>query len=597
MDAIKQSIAFAEDFFNHYCTLRDIEWIKNCLAPDVAWVAPGGNRAYKNYEEIAAMLEKEKELWGNYFLIHKTCCDASALSIELYTVFGELVMEEKSMRESLLVINMRFMMVCRLQGDQFLLQQIQVTVQDNTPVEGNALPWPVAKDHYRSIRELLEERTQELNRQNEEFRLLLQNIPGSVLHVLNDKNFTICRMYDGLSKMLGYSQEEIAQRFENQYVRLICEEDVGWVSEQLRGSLARETHYEIIYRARRKDGSLIWILEKGQLVEKGCLEESYYCVLMDITDTILAQEALQISEERYRIVSEQSNDIIFEVNLLDSTLTHSPLFEKKFGYLPDITDFPQNILSCAMLHPDDLGLAHVAYKNLYLGEGRLQSELRVRKYDGSYLWCAIQMTTIFDVNHTPIKIIGKMMDIDDQKKEKERLIEKARRDLLTGLYNKMTTQALIKQTIASSQSSQQHALMVIDVDNFKGVNDSLGHQIGDAVLHEVALKLQRLFCGAEIVGRIGGDEFTVLLTDVPNFEVAEQKAQEVCKIFRSLSFGNRVSAMVSGSVGVSCYPRDGVTYTQLFKKADEALYYAKEHGRDCHCVYDTALLKRPREMA
>lgn len=596
MDKIKQSVAFAEDFLKHYCTLRDIAWIKNCLAPDATWVAPGGNKAYQNCEEIVAMLEQEKKQWNNYRLIHKTCCDASALSPDFYTVFGSLVLEEKSTQEPLLVSNMRFMMVCRLQGEQFLLQQLQITLQDSAPIMGNGPPLSLVTDYYKSIRELLEERTEELNRQNEEFKMLLQNIPGCVLRVLNDKKFTICRMYDGLSKLLGYSQEEIAEQFQNQYIHLICKEDVGWVSEQLRGNLAREPHYEIIYRARHKDGSLIWVLEKGQLVEKGCPEESFYCVLMDITDTILAQEALQISEERYRIVSEQSNDIIFEVNLLDHTLAHSPLFEKKFGYMPDITDFPQNILSCALLHPDDLGLANVAYKNLCVGEGRLQSELRVRKDDGSYLWCTIQMTTIFDVNHNPLKIIGKLMDIDDQKKEKERLIEKARRDLLTGLYNKMTTQALIKQCIASSQSSQQHMLMVIDVDNFKGINDSLGHQIGDAVLHEVAVKLQRLFCGAEIVGRIGGDEFIVLLTDVLDFDLAEQKAQEVCKIFRSLSFGSRVSAMVSGSVGVSCYPRDGVTYTQLFKKADEALYYAKEHGRDCYCVYDAARLKKPRGM-
>lgn len=590
MKETNQYTAFAKGFFERCFILRDANQVKDCLASDAVWMNADG--AVQNREQILQTLEEEKSRWKTDFLLESFICETFELAPGIYNLFGSLVLRENSGQELALRVGVQFVMNCGERDGCILVRQLQVLMNDRMPDCDGKLPWNVAKDYYKSIQEQLEEKTGELHRQNEELRVLLQNIPGGVVRVLNNKNFTIRRMYDGLASMLGYTDQEVEDQLENKYINLIHPDDRSWVTQQLRSGLSHAKTYEIIYRGQCKDGKLIWMLEKGQLMTDESGEENFYCVVLDVTDTILAQEALQISEERYRIISEQSNDIIFEINLGEMTLGNLALFEKKFGYAPNMKNFPHSLVEDGVIHPDDVGLARIAYNNLCIGEGRLQSEMRLRKNEDSYIWCSIQMTTIFDPNHKPVKIIGKLVDIDEQKKEKERLIEKARRDQLTGLYNKMTAQAMMKQCIADSGPYQQHVLMVIDVDNFKGINDSLGHQIGDTVLHEIAIKMQRLFCDGEILGRIGGDEFVVLIHDVPDICVAEQKAWEVCRVFRSLSFGSHITAMISGSVGIACYPKDGVTYTQLFKKADEALYYAKGHGRDCYCMYDTQCNKR-----
>ena len=149
---------------------------------------------------------------------------------------------------------------------------------------------------------------------------------------------------------------------------------------------------------------------------------------------------------------------------------------------------------------------------------------------------------------------------------------------MTHLYNRDTTKKLVEQYLLEHPDGK-HALLIIDIDNFKMVNDTLGHFFGDTVLVNFAEELRKIYNGEEIIGRIGGDEFMVL---VPGYskEILEEKAAKTCTIFDHVYSGNLSDINVSTSVGISLYPSDGQDYLSLFNLSDQALYYSKQQGKN-----------------
>lgn len=295
---------------------------------------------------------------------------------------------------------------------------------------------------------------------------------------------------------------------------------------------------------------------------------------------------LRESEARYRIVTEQADNNIFEYNLLERTVYHTANWSAKLGYRSEevaAKATPEREL----LHPDDLKAFQDLFRSFENKErehGGL--ELRLLKADGSWLWCSVHATAMVDGSGRPYKVIGTISDVDDQKRETEMLRDRVQKDPLTGLYNRAATEVLISRALKTDQNGKTHALLVIDVDNFKAVNDNLGHLFGDAVLSEVAANLLSTFSSSDVVGRIGGDEFVVFLGNLPSDQFLFDKLERLAGLFRHSYTGNNQEYKISGSVGVAVFPRDGNSYKKLFENADKALYAAKSQGKDCYSIFD-----------
>lgn len=168
-------------------------------------------------------------------------------------------------------------------------------------------------------------------------------------------------------------------------------------------------------------------------------------------------------------------------------------------------------------------------------------------------------------------------------KEQEELKVKAEIDEMTKLLNKATAEKMAKQ-ILEEYPDENHAILMIDIDNFKNVNDGLGHDVGDHVISVVAGIISMQFGGSDIVGRIGGDEFMVFMKNVEDREEARRKAQNIVDAFckkENLSIPDCVSV----SIGMAFSDESGIEYEPLFKKADEALYVSKEKGKSCYTEY------------
>lgn len=168
-------------------------------------------------------------------------------------------------------------------------------------------------------------------------------------------------------------------------------------------------------------------------------------------------------------------------------------------------------------------------------------------------------------------------------------MQKAERDTLTKLYNKGTTESIIEKHLSRCPENSLCALLIIDIDDFKNVNDTRGHLFGDAFLMEIAGKIQTLFRSGDVVGRIGGDEFIAFIRDIPDIQVATQKAQQVIENFHSLDVFNEDDAETSCSIGIACYPDHARDFHELYKRADYALYQAKRQGKNQYVIFDREL--------
>ena len=169
-------------------------------------------------------------------------------------------------------------------------------------------------------------------------------------------------------------------------------------------------------------------------------------------------------------------------------------------------------------------------------------------------------------------------DIDEMKKEELRVVNAAKLDLMTKVLNRETAMESIKN-ILIQEKDKIHVLYMLDVDNFKGLNDTYGHQAGDQFLVELAGELKKSFRDSDIIGRIGGDEFFVFLRDVKKYDMVEEKAKDILHIVNK-SGSKYVDVSISGSVGISIYDEHADNLEKLYALADEALYVAKKRGKN-----------------
>ncbi len=179
-------------------------------------------------------------------------------------------------------------------------------------------------------------------------------------------------------------------------------------------------------------------------------------------------------------------------------------------------------------------------------------------------------------NHLSVALISR--DIDNRKKKEAALLKAAQTDEMTGVLNRAAITKKITTFLGTEGINTSHALFMIDVDNFKALNDTLGHQEGDRLLIDLVNAVKACFRNTDLIGRVGGDEFFILMKHCPARYIAEYKASALMS-----AVGNVCSAYkkydVSASVGISIYPTDGTSLSELYKNADDALYYAKQHGK------------------
>jgi diguanylate cyclase (GGDEF)-like protein/PAS domain S-box-containing protein len=236
------------------------------------------------------------------------------------------------------------------------------------------------------------------------------------------------------------------------------------------------------------------------------------------------------------------------------------------------------------IHPDDWGIYLELSDELTEGKSIIEKEFRIKDRLGEFIWCQLMGKTIYDDDKIPVRVIGKIVNIDTQKRELEALEYKATRDPLTGVYNKEMTIKKIDKFIAGNRD-KMHMLMFIDFDDFKRINDTYGHLQGDKVLTYIIGRIKEIFSEGEIIGRIGGDEFVVFVGNITDVDEVMVKANYLKDALNTTYQCENHNIPISGSIGIATYPEAGMHYEQLMDRADKALYRVKEQGKKSFMLY------------
>ena len=292
--------------------------------------------------------------------------------------------------------------------------------------------------------------------------------------------------------------------------------------------------------------------------------------------------ARRAADEVWKLALESSGDGVWDWHVQQGTEYFSDRYLRLYGFEPgDVDATPQAF--DARTHPDDVAQMARDREDHFAGRTAMyRNEHRVLAKDGTWKWILSRgMVIARDAEGRPLRMVGTHTDITERKRQEAIVWQQARVDMLTGLPNRRSLRERIERALAQrAVHGDELAVMFVDLDHFKEVNDSLGHDVGDALLGQVAQRLQACMPAGGVVARMGGDEFTVLLVAGNAGEAAEQVGPKLLDAL-STAFevgGERV--YVSASIGVSLAPRDGVEIEALFKHADQALYEAKGAGRN-----------------
>ena len=429
-----------------------------------------------------------------------------------------------------------------------------------------------------------------------ELQKYIDDLPVGIQHHYHDQYWTMTGMNEEFLAMLGYTAAELAGQFDNRYFQLIHPDDRPRVLEQMEEQLTSGDTRQIEYRLCCKDGSWKWVLDRGRLISDDQGNASFCCVLLDITEAKKTREELRLTLERHQIIMSQSTDILFEWDLINDTLIYSDNWEKKFGYKMIDHGLSQVIEQDIHVHPDDLEVFYQLIGQAQNGVAKSTAEFRIQDINGQYIWCRVRATDQYDVDGRAIKAVGVISDIDAEKQMIDSLKKRAERDALTGLYNRAETESLIADYLRQCAANEISSLMMVDIDNFKTVNDTQGHLFGDAFLAELSSVIRSQTRSSDVVGRIGGDEFAIFLKDIPSVAFAQAKAQTILDNISALFDDEKLPVVISCSIGIAVNRDNERDFSALYQEADTALYQAKSQGKNQLVIYDASMMSMPTKQ-
>lgn len=401
---------------------------------------------------------------------------------------------------------------------------------------------------------------------------------------LSDIDGRIFQVNRAFCEMLGYTEAELV----GAHFEVISHpEDVAANAALRNSTLSGSTDsFQMEKRYFHKRGDLIWCSLNGSLVRDAAGSPQYFITtIRDITENRRAQEALRQSEELFRSAFDHA---AIGMALLAPTGQYLQVNRS----LCEMLGFTEEELLARrfqdLTFPDDLEDSLRNLERLVTGQLSAASvEKRYLHKNGHVVWVLLNTSTVHDASGAPLYLIAQIQDITERKRVEEQLVRAANYDPLTGLFNRrFFTEAMERELAETRRYGTTGALLFLDLDHFKEINDSMGHPAGDDLLADVAVLLQQQVREADLLGRLGGDEFAVLLTHTDADQVLPC-ARRILEAIRKhvIPAGEGPYSRVTTSIGIALYPNHGCTTAELLAHADVALYQVKAGGRDGYALY------------
>ena len=426
-------------------------------------------------------------------------------------------------------------------------------------------------------------------------------VPNQVLKIFINQFDIVAWKFD-ITKKLLYPNEKTKKIFGDDFTPKIMPdyaidhdiyhpESIGVFYKMYKKLFAGATHVSCEGKVKMSDGKYHWLRVKyvSFLNEKRNPHQA-----IGTYEDITSEKELQ---ERYEQLKNFRNAftsdavLAYEVDLdrdcivkfdKGSLDTNTGVGSSFYAFVQEVADkfvhpdFKNGF--CKFLNRDTL---ITAFKN---GKKKLSYEFISNENDIEYRWLreTVRLTQNMVTGH--ISAFFYVKNIDKEKNEKLVLKKEANCDPLTGLHNRKSFEELVNQHIENN-GDETAALIMLDVDDFKKINDTYGHVFGDTVLCLFADKISEIFRSDDLICRMGGDEFVIFLKNITSSAVATKVAQKLCMSMHSWNLAGQNSFKASCSVGIAMYPKHGRDFTSLYEKADKAQYYAKKHGKNHSCMY------------
>ncbi|KAF0103832.1 MAG: PAS/PAC sensor-containing diguanylate cyclase/phosphodiesterase [bacterium] len=418
-----------------------------------------------------------------------------------------------------------------------------------------------------------------LKESEERFRATFQQAAVGIAHIAPDGRWL--RVNDKLCAIVEHPREELLRQ---DFQAITHTEDLARELALMRQAMDGESDsYRLEKRFLRADGKPVWTGVTVSLARTPSGQPKYFiAVIEDISARKNTEESLRLAQ---RALEASGNGIVItDCRQPDNPIVYvNPAFERITGYSA-AEALGRN---CRFLHGED----HSQAGTRALGEAvanTREAKVVVRNYrkDGRLFWNELLIAPVRAEDGSVTHFVGVQNDISEQKQAEESLLHMATHDALTGLPNRNLLQDRIAQAIGyADRLRHEVAILFIDIDRFKNINDSLGHTVGDTLITTLAQRLRGAVRAVDTVARVGGDEFVVVLTDIQHeADVNQVISGLVASISQPVPVDGH-ALTVTASIGVSLYPHDGRDVTSLLKNADTAMYRAKDAGRNSYRFY------------
>ncbi len=357
---------------------------------------------------------------------------------------------------------------------------------------------------------------------------------------------------------------------------LIHPEEVEDVKKSFNAHLIGDSpHFEAFFRIKSKNGGYIWTLARARVVDRDN-DGTALRLLGSIKDITM----IKATEDKLNLIAKAFETTMDGISILDpsfKSVFNNQAFYKITGLSLAEAINKQYFFSEQSLNHEQYQQIKIALKNF----GEWEGEIWEQRANGESFAIDLKIDGVMDANRQISHFICVFSDVTYRKKAEDELRRLANLDSLTGLPNRSLFMDRLSHALAfAKRNNTQFALLFIDLDHFKNINDSLGHSIGDALLQKVAKRLRRCVRDVDTVARLGGDEFTIILENIKSADEVGVCANKIIKrMMKSIDISGTI-LKTSPSIGIGMYPSDGSDCESLLKNADLAMYSAKEKGRN-----------------
>lgn len=417
--------------------------------------------------------------------------------------------------------------------------------------------------------------------QEEQYNQIIHSIPGGAAKIAFDDMLTLVYATDKFFSMIMKVSDRSSIKLPASLLRLVYSADIINLTQQLANEKNRKDDMiNFHFRVLQQDGSFHWVMITGNKAEETYQSgfktvPIYYCVAVDITYLMVGYKKLEQTNDYHRVISDLAKELFFEYEIAKDQLVFSEQFREIFGKENVITGFRKKLEKTKNIHPEELPAVVSIFNSMMSGRKQVRFELRLIGKDGIPTWYICYASIIFDENRNPYKVVGKVATIAIKSKEAESTLHVPQMDVVSNVCTKDSAELLIKDAAENQPEDSINALFMIDIRNFKGINEVRNKIDGENIMTTVGKVLKNFFRTSDIIGRLSLSEFVVYVKNVSSDKSVYNKANNLCQAIGEIHSYDYTKNSLVVSIGITMH-QGSADYKALIANATTALVMAKK---------------------